>query len=69
MEAEIVEYLNSRRYGTRDWIRYIENPQEDIAAIAAEIGVDFSKPSVGLLTNVVWDAQVHYAGQCVPEHG
>lgn len=62
MEAEIVEYLNSRRYGTRDWIRFIDNPQEDIAAIAAELGVDFCKPSVGLLTNVFWDAQVHYAG-------
>lgn len=62
MEAEIVGYLNSRRYGTRDWIRFIDNPQEDLGAIAAELGVDFRQPCVGLLTNVFWDAQVHYAG-------
>jgi Capsule polysaccharide biosynthesis protein len=66
MEAEIVDYLNSRRYGTRDWVTFIEHPQEDIAAIAAELGVDFSKPCVGLLTNVVWDAQVHFYGNAFP---
>ena len=66
MEREILDYLNSRRYGTRDWIRYIEHPQEDLARIAAEIGVDFSKPCVGLLTNVAWDAQVHFHGNAFP---
>jgi hypothetical protein len=60
MEAVILDYLNSRRYGTRDWVRFIENPEENIAAIAAELGVDFSKPCVGLLTNVVWDAKLSY---------
>jgi hypothetical protein len=60
MERELLDYLNSRRYGTRDWIRFIENPQEDINSIARDLGVDFTKPSVGLLTNVVWDAQLTY---------
>ena len=66
IEADIVDYLNSRRYGTRDWVTFIEHPQEDIAAIAAELGVDFSKPCVGVLTNVVWDAQVHFYGNAFP---
>lgn len=62
MEAEILDYLASRRYGTRDWVKFVENPQEDISAIAAKLGVDFSEPCVGLLTNVMWDAQVNYDG-------
>jgi len=60
MEKEIVGYLNSRRYGTRDWIRFNQNPQEDITAIASELGLDLSKPIIGLLTNVIWDAQLTY---------
>ena len=50
----IIGLSNSRRSGARDWIRFIENPEEDLAAIADEIGVDFSKPCVALLTNVAW---------------
>jgi hypothetical protein len=60
IKEEILDYLNSRRYGTRDWIRFIEDPQEDVASIEDELGVDFSKPCVVLLTNVVWDAQLTY---------
>lgn len=60
MEAEIMDYLNSRWYGTRDWIGYNQNPQDDISHIAAELGVDFSKPCVGLLTNIMWEAQLFY---------
>jgi glycosyltransferase involved in cell wall biosynthesis len=62
MEAEIVEYLKSRWYGTHDWIKYTQDWSEDVSAIAAELGLDFSKPCVGLLTNVIWDAQLHYGG-------
>lgn len=66
MEAEILQYLKSRRYGTRDWISYVDNPNEDTSAIADDLGIDFSKPSVGLLTNVMWDAQVNYRGNAFP---
>ena len=60
MENEIVDYLKSRRYGTRDWITYQDNTEEDLSIIAAEVGVDFSKPCIGMLTNVLWDAAVNY---------
>ncbi len=61
-ESQILEYLRSRFHGTHDWVRVSQPPEEDLSSIAAEVGVDFSKPCIGLLTNVMWDAQVHYVG-------
>ena len=59
-ETEVLDYLNSRRHGARDWIRHHNKPVEDLDEIAAELGVDFTRPCVALLTNVVWDAVMHY---------
>jgi hypothetical protein len=66
MESEILSYLKSRWQGTRDWIWFHEKPEEEIAVIAAQLGVDFSKPCIGLLTNVMWDAQLHYRANAFP---
>ncbi len=60
IEVETMEYLKSRWQGTRDWIWFHEKPQEELSLIAAELGVDFSRPCIGMLTNVMWDAQLHY---------
>ncbi|MCI0723977.1 MAG: capsule biosynthesis protein [Acidobacteria bacterium] len=62
MEAEILGYLKSRWYGTGDWIAYVDNPEDDVSAIAAKFGIDFSKPCIGMLTNIVWEGQVLYRG-------
>jgi hypothetical protein len=59
-DAELTSYLRSRWQGTRDWITFNANPEERIAEVEREIGIDLSKPTVGLLTNVIWDAQLHY---------
>lgn len=59
-ENEVMEYLASRLTGSRDWIWFHEKPIEDIEQIARQYGVDFNKPVIGLLTNVFWDAQLHY---------
>lgn len=59
-ESQVMEYLKSRWKGSRDWIWFHEKPKEDISDISCELGVDFDKPSIGLLTNVFWDAQLHY---------
>lgn len=59
-EQELVDYLQSRWSGARDWISFNRDPQNDLREISQETGIDFSKPLVGLLTNVVWDAQLHY---------
>ncbi|MGH7380672.1 MAG: capsule biosynthesis protein [Candidatus Methylomirabilales bacterium] len=62
MEAEILNYVKSRWYGTHDWLSYVETPQDDVSAIAAKFGIDFSKPCIGMLTNIVWEGQVLYRG-------
>ena len=65
-DRELTQYLASRREGLFDWIvfhRASKAPQEDIAARA---GVDPSRPVVGLLTNVSWDAQLHYPANAFP---
>ena len=66
MEMRLMDYLQSRWHGTQDWIWFHEKPQFEIDEIARKIGVDFSKPCVGLLTNVVWDAQLHYPANAFP---
>ena len=66
LEEETMEYLKSRWQGTKDWIWFHEKPEEDLQAIAAELGVDFSRPCIGMLTNVMWDAQLHYRANAFP---
>ncbi len=65
-EAELMSYLRSRWHGSRDWITFNANPQDSKDAIARELGIDFSKPTIGLLTNVIWDAQLHYRANAFP---
>lgn len=65
-EAEIVSYLNSRRKGNRDWIWFNRDGNNDMARFAAEVGLDWSRPVIGMLTNVVWDAQLHYRANAFP---
>ena len=64
--SEIAAYLKSRWRGERDWIGFHEKPEEDAAALAASLGLDLSKPIVGMLSNVVWDAQLHYPANAFP---
>ena len=60
IEADLLAYLKSRWKGSEDWISFNRNPQEDFQLIANELKLDPEKPTIGLLTNVVWDAQLHY---------
>jgi hypothetical protein len=66
LESRLMEYLNSRRRGTQDWIFFHEKPEEDLSEWARNEGIDFSKPTIGLLTNVIWDAQLHYPENIFP---
>ena len=65
-EAKTLEYLKSRWQGTQDWIWFHDTPREDVDWIAKETGLDFSRPCIGLLTSVVWDAQLHYESNAFP---
>ncbi|MBI2617109.1 capsule biosynthesis protein [Candidatus Gottesmanbacteria bacterium] len=60
LEKRLDTYLYSRRSGTSDWIWFHENPLEDVGKIEYNIGIDFKKPCIGVLTNVMWDARLHY---------
>ncbi|MBK8870028.1 MAG: capsule biosynthesis protein [Elusimicrobia bacterium] len=54
------DYLKSRWHGTQDWIWFHERPQFDETSIFRAVKADRKKPWIGLLTNVMWDAQLHY---------
>ncbi|MFZ0708437.1 MAG: hypothetical protein WAM53_00200 [Terrimicrobiaceae bacterium] len=60
------KYLKSRWSGSRDWIYFHEKPTEDSQKICREIGMDLAKPTILLLTNVIWDAQLHYPANAFP---
>jgi hypothetical protein len=67
LDARIGEYLFSRRYGKRDWISFGSRaPALDFGQIAASFGIDNRRPLVVLLSNVVWDAQLHYPANAFP---
>ncbi len=60
-EQSLIEYLNSRRSGANDWIWFHEKPLPRIDPSLVLLGVDPSRPCIGLLTSVMWDAVLHYA--------
>jgi len=60
LESELMDYLRSRWKGTRDWIWFHEKPQFELQEIAREFDIDLSKPCIGMLTSVMWDAVLHY---------
>ena len=66
-DNEIMEYLASRLTGTRDWLWFHERPIEDVDHIARELGINRDRPIIGLLTNVFWDAQLHYRANAFPD--
>lgn len=60
LETILMNYLESRKTGSQDWIWFHEKPEEKVAHISKETGIDFSKPVIGALTSVMWDAKLHY---------
>ncbi|NCY20366.1 capsule biosynthesis protein [bacterium] len=68
-QAKIEDYLLSRRQGTRDWIWFHEKPEnpQPGMTLLRQLGLDPAKPVIGLLTNVMWDAQLHYPANTFPD--
>lgn len=60
LQNDTLAYLKSRWYGTNDWIWFHDQPKHNAEMIMKETGIDFSRPTISLLTNVFWDAQLHY---------
>lgn len=65
-EAELLDYLSSRWDGSQDWIWSNHMPDANPDKIAQELGIDRSRPLIGLLTNVLWDAQLFYRTNAFP---
>lgn len=65
-EQRILGYLASRAVGNQDWISFVHKPQAQLEPIMRELGFDPTKPTVGMLTNVMWDAQLHYPANAFP---
>jgi hypothetical protein len=65
-ENELLDYLRSRREGLFDWIVFHRATRQDPGEIARQVGIDPSRPVIGLLTNVSWDAQLHYPANAFP---
>jgi hypothetical protein len=65
-DAEIWDYLKSRWSGSQDWIWFHDTPDDKDETLIRETGIDLNKPVIGLLTNVMWDAQLHYRANAFP---
>jgi hypothetical protein len=65
-DRDLTKYLASRREGLFDWIVFHRARRQDAEEIASRIGLDRSRPAIGLLTNVTWDAQLHYPANAFP---
>ncbi|HEY6509995.1 MAG TPA: hypothetical protein VIY56_18360 [Vicinamibacterales bacterium] len=65
-ERELMQYLASRREGLFDWIVFHRPRRDDPKALGTALGLDAAKPTIGLLTNVSWDAQLHYPANAFP---
>ena len=67
-EDELLRYLAERRLGRGDWAwitpeAALRPDWQERDRLLAELELDPARPIFGLLTNVLWDAQLYYEGQ------
>lgn len=60
IEKKIDKYLESKITGTQDWQYHRNEISLDVKKYFEINKIDLSKPLIGLTTNVIWDAQLHY---------
>ncbi len=60
IEKKIDKYLESKVTGTQDWQYHKNEISLDVKKYFETNKIDLSKPLIGLTTNVIWDAQLHY---------
>lgn len=65
-DRDLTQYLASRRDGVFDWIVFHRPQQLAASELARQAGIDPSRPVIGLLTSVTWDAQLHYPSNAFP---
>jgi len=55
-------YMATRRDGSADWVHFNRDPTSRFEEIARTLGLQPGVPIVTALTNVLWDAQLHFPG-------
>ena len=65
-DQQISDYLKSRWLGSADWIYFHDTPDDSLERLVQVTGLDVGKPIIGMLTNVMWDAQLHYRQNAFP---
>lgn len=58
-EQTLMNYLTSRSQGKSDWISFQSKNKTNVFSLK-NLGLDPKRPIIGLLTNVIWDAQLHF---------
>jgi hypothetical protein len=66
-EQELLDYLAQRRAGKGDWSwvtpdAALRPELQEAEQLVRELELDQGRPIFGLLTNVLWDAQLYYEG-------
>jgi hypothetical protein len=66
-EKDLLSFLAARRRGEGDWSwitpeAALRRDEQQRTELVDELGLDPTRPVVGLLTNVLWDAQLYYEG-------
>lgn len=57
----ISDYLESRKTGVNDWLHfYKDKPNFNVKNYFDKINLDINKPTIGLATSVLWDAQIDF---------
>jgi len=64
---QVSAYLQSRVNGALDWISYHPDPQIDRQAVAQALNLDLDRPTIGMFTNLAWDAAVLFRGAAFPD--
>ncbi|MGZ4356893.1 MAG: capsule biosynthesis protein [Gaiellaceae bacterium] len=66
-EKALMTFLAERRQGRGDWQwvtpeAALRREEQEQHHLIERLGLDPDKPTIGLLTNVLWDAQLYYEG-------
>ena len=63
-ESILLNYIHNKTVGANDWISYQSGSTESEDEIIKNYNLDPRKTTIGLLTNVIWDAQLHFKNSC-----
>lgn len=61
-DAALTRYLDSRERPDQGWVTYQREAAQGAAAVIQDLRLDPSRPIDVLISNVSWDARLHYEG-------